>query len=126
MSDLIDLEHCSQGVQTAIYDGDYEKGAAHVHRFLSMDQSLLQRTASDIENVSGILKSIRTLQDAASQLRAIVKHKFDDSVKSADLASIERFFKIFPLVGMHEEGITEFCNYLCSKVSVKPSNHHLK
>lgn len=104
-------------MQTAIYDGDYEKGAAHVHRFLSMDQSLLQRTATDIENVSSILKSIRTLQDAANQLQAIVKHKFDDAVKSEDLVSIERFFKIFPLVGMHEEGIREFCSFLRTKVS---------
>lgn len=104
-------------MQTAIYDGDYEKGAAHVHRFLSMDQSLLQRTATDIENVSSILKSIRTLQDAANQLQAIVKHKFDEAVKNEDLVSIERFFKIFPLVGMHEEGIREFCNFLRTKVS---------
>lgn len=80
-----------------------------------MDQSLLQKTATDVENVSSILKSIRTLEDAAGQLRAIVKHKFDDAVKSEDLASIERFFKIFPLLGMHEEGIEEFCTYLRTK-----------
>lgn len=83
-----------------------------------MDQSLLQKTATDVENVSSILRSIRTLKDAAEQLRAIVKHKFDDAVKSEDLASIERFFKIFPLLGMHEEGICEFCNYLRIKVRV--------
>lgn len=82
-----------------------------------MDQSLLQRTASDVENVSGVLKSVRTLQDAAQQLRAIVKHKFDDAVNSQDLGGIERFFKIFPLLGMHEEGIKDFCLYLCRKLS---------
>lgn len=81
-----------------------------------MDQSLLQKTATDVENVSSILKSIRTLKDAAGQLRAIVKHKFDEAVKSEDLASIERFFKIFPLLGMHEEGIQEFCIYLRTKI----------
>lgn len=115
---MIDVEHCSHGVQTAIYDGDYEKGAAHVHRFLSMDQSLLQKTATDVDNASSILKSIRTLKEAASQLRAIVKHKFDDAVKSEDLPSVERFFKIFPLLGMNEEGITKFCDYLRTKIEI--------
>lgn len=84
---------------------DYEKGAAHVHRFLSMDQSLLKRTANDVNNVSDMLKSVRTLQEAAAQLRAIVEHKFNEAVEHEDLVSVERFFKIFPLVGMHEEGI---------------------
>jgi uncharacterized protein YoxC len=117
VSDLIDLEICSQGVQTAILESDYEKGAAHVHRFLSIDQSLLQRTATDVENVSGMLKSVRTLQDAASQLQAIVEHKFNEAVKNEDLVSVERFFKIFPLLGMHEEGIKELCTYLRTKVA---------
>lgn len=110
------MELCSQGVQTAILNEDYEKGAGHVHRFLSMDQSLLQRTATDVENISSVLKAVRTLQDAASQLRTIVQHKFDEAVKMEDLGSVERFFKIFPLLGMHDEGITKFCNYLCGKV----------
>ncbi|KAF2904327.1 hypothetical protein ILUMI_01855 [Ignelater luminosus] len=116
VGDLIDLELCSQGVQTAILNEDYEKGAGHVHRFLSMDQSLLQRTATDVENISSVLKAVRTLQDAASQLRTIVQHKFDEAVKMEDLGSVERFFKIFPLLGMHDEGITKFCNYLCGKL----------
>lgn len=118
VGDLIDLELCSQGVQKAILDEDYEQGAAHVHRFLSMDQSLLQRTATDVENISGVLKSVRTLKDAAEQLRAIVKHKFNEAVKSQELVGIERFFKVFPLLGMHEEGIKDFCNYLCHKLEV--------
>lgn len=117
VSDLIDLEICSQGVQAAILDSDYEKGAAHVHRFLSMDQYLLKRTATDMENVTNMMKSVRTLQDAAGQLRAIVEHKFNEAVKSEDLVGIERFFKIFPLLGVHEDGIREFCTYLRTKLA---------
>lgn len=91
MGDLIDLEICSQGVQAAILDSDYEKSAAHVHRFLSMDQSLLKKTADDMDNASKMLKSVRTLQDAASQLRAIVEHRFNEAINNEDLPSIERF-----------------------------------
>ncbi|CAG9771862.1 unnamed protein product [Ceutorhynchus assimilis] len=118
VNDLIDLEICSQGVQQAILDLDYEKGAAHVHRFLSMDQSLLKRTANDMNNVTNMLKSVRTLQDAASQLRAIVEHKFNEAITNEDLVSVERFFKIFPLLGMHQEGIRDFCSFLRTKIGL--------
>ncbi|KAK4879456.1 hypothetical protein RN001_007602 [Aquatica leii] len=116
VGDLIDLGLCSEGVQTAILNEDYEKGAAHVHRFLSMDQSLLRKTATDVENISSVLKAVGTLQDAASQLRTIVQLKFDEAVRMEDLASVERFFKIFPLLDMHDEGIRKFCNYLSEKL----------
>ncbi|KAK5646267.1 hypothetical protein RI129_004731 [Pyrocoelia pectoralis] len=140
VGDLIDVGLCSEGVQAAILNEDYEKGAGHVHRFLSMDQSLLTQAATDIENVSSVLKAVGTLQDAASQLRTIVQHKFDEAVRVEDLSSIERFFKIFPLLDMHDEGIKRFCNYLCDKLrdtadknlqtalnaSVSDKRHHVK
>lgn len=46
--DLLDLQLCSDGVQTALRNEDFEKAAAHVHRFLSMDQHLLKQTADDV------------------------------------------------------------------------------
>lgn len=48
MHDLLDLQLCSDGVQTALRNEDFEKAAAHVHRFLSMDQHLLKQTADDV------------------------------------------------------------------------------
>lgn len=44
-----------------------------------------------MNNASNMLKSVRTLQDAASQLRAIVEHRFSEAVNNEDLASIERY-----------------------------------
>lgn len=113
----MDLQLCSQGVATALKNEDYEQGAAHVHRFLLMDCQLLERTAEDVSgDRTSITSSLATLQQAAFQLRTVVTHKFDEAVKSEDLASVERFFKIFPLLGMHDEGLKKFCQYLCSKL----------
>lgn len=101
----------------ALSNEDYEQGAAHVHRYLSMDQQLLERTADDIlMDHTSVSCSLVTLQQAALQLKTVVTHKFDEAVKLEDLASVERFFKIFPLLGMHTEGLKKFCNYLCTKV----------
>ncbi|KAG6800682.1 conserved oligomeric Golgi complex subunit 4 isoform X1 [Apis mellifera caucasica] len=117
VNDILDLQLCSEGVAMALRNEDYEQGAAHVHRYLSMDQQLLERTAEDIlMDHTNISSSLITLQQAALQLRTVVTHKFDEAVKSEDLASVERFFKIFPLLGMHTEGLKKFCSYLCTKL----------
>lgn len=60
--------------------------------------------------------SFRLLQEAEEKLKSIVNTKFDAAVHSGDFASIERFFKIFPLIGLHEEGLTKFGKFLSSQV----------
>lgn len=52
-------------------------------------------------------------------LRQIVNQKFEEAVRKDDLASVERFFKIFPLIGLHDEGIQKFSVYICSKLELK-------
>ncbi|XP_021935308.1 conserved oligomeric Golgi complex subunit 4 isoform X2 [Zootermopsis nevadensis] len=115
--DLLDLQLCSDGVQTALRNEDFEKAAAHVHRFLSMDQHLLKQTADDVaEDCTSVTNSFSLLHEAATQLGAVVTQKFDEAVHADDLASVERFFKIFPLLGMQDEGLVRFSSYLCSKL----------
>nr|CAD7202276.1 unnamed protein product [Timema douglasi] len=115
--DLLDLQLCSDGVQTALRSEDYEKAAGHVHRFLSMDQNLLIQTADDVaEDCTSVTNSSTLLEEAATRLGQVVTAKFDEAVRSQDLASVERFFKIFPLLGLHDQGLAKFSHYLCSKL----------
>ncbi|XP_058121521.1 conserved oligomeric Golgi complex subunit 4 [Anopheles ziemanni] len=118
--DLIDLQLCSQGVMTAIREEDFEQGAAHVNRFLSMDKTLLQKTADDVSgSITSVSKAVSTLEQATVQIQQMVNQKFDEAVKRDDLASVERFFKIFPLLGMHDEGLEKFMTYICGKLQAK-------
>lgn len=48
-----------------------------------------------------------------------MKVKLDEAIKKDDLASVERFFKIFPQLGMHDEGIVKFTGYVCTKLTTK-------
>ncbi|XP_039279872.1 conserved oligomeric Golgi complex subunit 4-like [Nilaparvata lugens] len=115
--DLLDVQLCSDGVQTALSSDDYEKAAAHVHRFLTMDQSLLQQTADDVQqDCSAVTNSLSLLQEAAGQLRDIVTIKFTEAVRKSDAASVERFFKIFPLINMHDYGLEKYSAYLAAKL----------
>lgn len=118
--DLIDLQVCSQGVIAAIKSEDFEKGASHIERFLSMDEKLLQRTADDVSgSITTVNLAFNTLTEATSKMRQIIGQKFDEAVAKDDLASVERFFKIFPLIGMHDQGIERFSKYICTKLDKK-------
>lgn len=61
--------------------------------------------------------NLKLLQEAEQRLKAIVSEKFDVATKQEDLPQVERFFKIFPLLGLHEEGLSNFSTYLCKQVS---------
>ncbi|XP_052232014.1 conserved oligomeric Golgi complex subunit 4-like isoform X2 [Dreissena polymorpha] len=116
VEDILDLKYCTDGVQQALQNEDYEKAAGHIHRFRSLDENVLRM--SDITSEGSSLDtSFKLLHDSEEKLRVIVSSKFDTSVHTRDAASIERFFKIFPLLGQHEEGLTKFGKYLASKLS---------
>lgn len=78
---------------------------------------------SCISDCTSVTNSFSLLHEAATQLGAIVTQKFDEAVRSEDLASVERFFKIFPLLGMKDEGLLKFSLYLCSKVILLTWKH---
>jgi len=124
--DLIDLKLCSEGVVTALNEEDYEKAAAHIHRFLAMDESILRCTPGPQGGSGvGLEGNIATLHDAEVRLKGIVARKFDEAVKDEDLASIERFFKLFPLLGLHNDGLRNFTDFLCTKLAAN-SKKNLK
>lgn len=69
-----------------------------------------------VSDCTSVTNSFSLLHEAATQLGSVVTQKFDEAVRAEDLASVERFFKIFPLLGMQNEGLVKFSLYLCSKV----------
>lgn len=68
---------------------------------------------------SNVDASLLLLQEAEQKLRVIVAEKLDEAVAAVDLAQVERFFKIFPLLGLHQQGLARFGQYLCSQVSCR-------
>ena len=46
------MKLCTEGVQTALHEESYEKAAALIHRFLSMDESVLQLSSEAAEGQS--------------------------------------------------------------------------
>ncbi|XP_027199058.2 conserved oligomeric Golgi complex subunit 4 [Dermatophagoides pteronyssinus] len=130
VEDIIDLRSCTDGIQKSLADEDYEKAARHIYRFLSMDESMLRKTALD-ESLSGnneipdtcsLEQSFVKLHEAEQNLRSIVMTRFDKAVAHKDSASVERFFKIFPLIKQHKQGLDRFSDYLWSQIIEEITN----
>eukprot|EP00063_Salmo_salar_P007592 XP_013982427.1 PREDICTED: LOW QUALITY PROTEIN: conserved oligomeric Golgi complex subunit 4-like [Salmo salar] len=51
--------------------------------------------------------------------------RLDEAVTRGDLAQVERFFKIFPLLGLHDQGLARFGQYLCCQLASKADENLL-
>ncbi|XP_048828614.1 conserved oligomeric Golgi complex subunit 4 [Brienomyrus brachyistius] len=122
--DILDLKFCTDGVQTALRNEDYEQAAAHVHRYLSLDQSVIELSRQGGES-SAVDASLALLQEAEQRLKTLVKERLDQAITAGDLAQVERFFKIFPLLGLHDEGLARFAQYLCTQLASKAEENLL-
>uniref|UniRef100_A0A3Q3PZL3 Conserved oligomeric Golgi complex subunit 4 n=1 Tax=Monopterus albus TaxID=43700 RepID=A0A3Q3PZL3_MONAL len=122
--DILDLKFCTDGVQTALRNEDYEQAAVHIHRYLSLDQSVIELSRQGEES-SAVDASLVLLQEAEQKLKVIVAEKLDEAVAAVNLAQVERFFKIFPLLGLHQQGLARFGQYLCSQLGSKAEENLL-
>lgn len=114
------------------YNWDWNLGRSALHwsnllshhsvQFFSMILTLSNPMMLRFADCATVTNSLTLLRSAASQLQSIITQRFNEAVSADDLASIERFFKLFPLLSMHDSGLEKFSAFLCSKV--KQQNLH--
>lgn len=109
--DLIDLQLCSAGVEAAIKANDYETGAGHVSRFLSMDPGSVAAARA-----RGAADPRDAMTRAANTLREHIVRRFEDAAQKNDDENVDKLFKLFPQIGRAEEGVRLLAKYLATKV----------
>ncbi|CAF0916497.1 unnamed protein product [Rotaria sordida] len=114
--DIIDLKKCTDGVKKALEDEEYEEAAAHIHRYLNIDAASLQLSSDPAEG-SSLHQALLSLDEAEKKLKSIVNVKFDQAVEIGHLPEAMRFFKIFPLLNLHQIGLEKFCKHLCLQIN---------
>ncbi|CAF0710418.1 unnamed protein product [Brachionus calyciflorus] len=119
VTDILDLKACTDGVTEALNEEDYETAANHIHKYLSLDKDSLRlkSVTTDLAEKNFLDQSFNLLQESKNKLQAIVNDKYDQALKANDVPQMERFFKIFPLIGLAESGIEKFSNYLCAQIN---------
>ncbi len=134
VTDILDLKECTDGVTLALEEEDYETAANHIHRYLSLDKESLRLktnstyfTNNNNEKKQGIDQynaesyylehSFNLLQESKIKLQKIVEDKYNQALVQDDVPQLERFFKIFPLIGQSQNGLTKFSSYLCLQIT---------
>lgn len=106
------------------YKFDPKKAAHHIHKYLSLDKDSLRLKSSssdqlaDEPNEKSLDYSFKLLQESKTKLQSIVTERYEQALHANDVPELERFFKIFPLIGLRDEGIERFSAYLCSQIHV--------
>ncbi|KRX27492.1 Conserved oligomeric Golgi complex subunit 4, partial [Trichinella nelsoni] len=103
VDDALDSRLCVDGVQSSLAAGQYDRAADQLRRFLGVDAAVRRLASGD-----GAHDPTSLMLDARDRLRAILVDEFDRADRRDDNASVERFFKLFPLIGEHELGLAEF------------------
>ncbi|KXJ22071.1 Conserved oligomeric Golgi complex subunit 4 [Exaiptasia diaphana] len=115
VDDILDLKACVNGVQTALNTENYFFAAAHIHRYLSLDFFILKQLIGDTNEGSDLSGAFVLFFEAEVKLKGIVNVFFDLALKHGDKNAIDRFFKIFPLIGQYQTGLEIFLKYLCGQ-----------
>ncbi|PFX33324.1 Conserved oligomeric Golgi complex subunit 4 [Stylophora pistillata] len=119
VDDILDLKACVDGVQTALNTEHFEQAAAHIHRYLNLDEQVLKDIAGDSKKGSDLAGAFELLHEAETKLKRIVNDKFEAAIQNGDRGSVERFFKIFPLLGQHQVGLEKYARYLCTQIAAQ-------
>ncbi len=95
------------------------KAANHIYRYLSLDKESLRlkSDANDLTERNYLDQSFNLLQESKNKLQQIVNEKYDLALKSNDVPQLERFFKIFPFIGLSDDGLEKFSKYLCHQIT---------
>ncbi|KAK6732187.1 hypothetical protein RB195_016520 [Necator americanus] len=116
--DMHDLGVCSEGVDQCINNEEYEQAAQLIHRFLTLDRAVFQLSSSvDRDAGQSISHSYEVLTNASSRLKEILVRKLETAVGGEDVATMQRFVKLFPLINEHDCGLVIFGKYLSQQIA---------
>lgn len=84
---------------------------------LDKDSLRLKGVSTDINEKNYLDQSFNVLQESKNKLQKIVNERYDHALQTNDVPQLERFFKIFPLIGQSEDGLEKFSTYLCRQIN---------
>lgn len=110
VDDMLELRECADQVMKTIQNEEFEQAAKYVSRFRAC-QGVLPPGIDDA--------SIRVLKQAEEQLSVIVRKRFEEAMSTKDQASISRFAKLFPSLGLSGEGVKKYLEFIRHSLAEK-------
>ncbi|KAF8564255.1 hypothetical protein P879_08246 [Paragonimus westermani] len=116
LDSIVNLKVSASEAEKALKQERFEEAARYINNFLNTDKEVLELTTKLTTDTSA-RDSVLKLNTLREQLIAITEKRFDHSLHQNDRTTIERFGKIFPLIGKREEGLERFAVYLCALIA---------
>lgn len=107
---IVHRSHCLDGVHKALQSDDFESAANYIQTFLQIDAKFKDSAASDQRD---------QLLASKKQLQGIVRKRLSSAVDQRDHPTILRFIKLYPPLGMEEEGLQAYVNYLKKVIAMR-------
>lgn len=105
-------------MQDAMLRRDYDDAATLLHQSFNVDRSILEGSFAEytVPTSENPDNPTKTISDVKAALFDIFSKQFDKAVSSRDQKEITRYFKLFPLIGCHKEGLQRYSNFVCGLV----------
>ncbi|KAL2490214.1 Pentatricopeptide repeat-containing protein [Abeliophyllum distichum] len=107
---IVDRSSCLDGVQKSLLSEDFESAASYIQTFLQIDAKFKDSSASDQRE---------QLLSYKKQLEGIAKKRLLAAVDQRDHPTILRFIKLYTPLGLEEEGLQVYVNYLKKVISMR-------
>ncbi|XP_020572165.1 conserved oligomeric Golgi complex subunit 4 isoform X2 [Phalaenopsis equestris] len=106
---IVERSHCLDGARRALDSDDYDSAARFIHTFLQIDSQFRDSGSDQREQ----------LLECKRQLESIVRNRLAAAVDKRDHSTILRFVRVFPLLGLQEEGLQIYVSYLRKVIALR-------
>ncbi|KAH9305483.1 hypothetical protein KI387_009887 [Taxus chinensis] len=117
---IVERGNCIDGVKQALESEDYEAAAKYVETFLNLDAKYSDSivTASEGSRETAT-EQRKQLLESKQKLEGIIKKRISTAIEERDHSTILRFIKLFPALGLEEEGLQLYVSYLRKDISLR-------
>ncbi|XP_059624106.1 conserved oligomeric Golgi complex subunit 4 [Cornus florida] len=113
---IVDRANCIDGVKKALDAEDFESAAKYVQTFLQIDAKYYKDSASSSSSGSDQREHLLA---SKKQLEGIVRKRLAAAVDQRDHPKILRFTRLYSPLGLEEEGLQVYVNYLKKVIAMR-------
>ncbi|GLJ38521.1 hypothetical protein SUGI_0785060 [Cryptomeria japonica] len=119
IDDIVERGNCIDGAKQALESEDYEGAAKYVETFMKLDDKYGDSNVMGSGGRETATEQTNQLLESKQKLESIVKKKISSAIEERDHPSILRFIKLFPALGLEEEGLQLYVSYLRKDVALR-------
>lgn len=117
---IVERANCIDGAKQALESEDYESAAKYVETFLQLDAKYSDSIVTGSEGGRETATEQRNqLLESKQKLEGLIRKKLTNAIEERDHSTVLRFIKLFPPLGLEEEGLQVYVSYLRKDIALR-------